>query len=81
MQINVSADDIKNGVACSLIECPIGHALFRATSRTYLVIGDWAVLQRQDGRDIQLPAIAQEFIQLFDIGAPVQPFSFEVDYP
>jgi hypothetical protein len=92
MRIEVTGDDVRDGIKGSCIYCPIARALRRCldvedpygvqVNREFVVIsGSPAVA---DGRYVRpgvhdLPASASQFVQSFDAGAAVEPFSFDFD--
>jgi hypothetical protein len=77
MKIQVTQQDIDEGVAESCHDCPVALAIERAT------LGDVRVWRREVsiykiGRK-PLPLTATDFIDHFDAREPVQPFEFELD--
>lgn len=75
--IEVTEEDIKSGRRHSYSKCPIALAIRRAFARDYGVavgVGSFCV-----GIDVwKLSRRAQNFIQNFDEGCPVKPFSFRI---
>jgi hypothetical protein len=76
MKIEVTADDIAEGVPEDGIGCPIACALNRLTGDRYEV--DYEEVTTPDGRVIDLPPEARAFIRRFDRGDEVAPFTFEL---
>lgn len=77
--ITVTAEDIAQGLRLSPSACPIAKAVYRATDWAVLVDGT-NLLTGGDGT-VKLPTEAQTFINRFDNGMLVVPFSFEVNLP
>lgn len=85
MKIEVTQEDIIKGIRHAGDACPIALA----TKRT-LGIGKVDVARdsicvqvetpHDQSEDIHLPQEASDFIEMFDLGEPVYPFSFEIDY-
>lgn len=78
MIIRVHQVDIDLGVRGDCSKCPIAEAIFRATGHAVQV---WAICftVTSTGQDHPLPASARHFRARFDMGQPVQPFTFELD--
>ena len=95
VKIEVTKEDIKKGIMCSKISCPIGLAVQRYLRANYkngakeLGVVNNSTLRirerrrRKDGRFWMfaahaLPERARRFIDKFDAGEKVTPFSFKV---
>jgi hypothetical protein len=76
MIINVTEEDIKNGVPRNSTCCPIALAIKRQNNNRPLDIGLYGIF-RYNKASIIFPVEVTLFIQNFDMGGPVQPFSFE----
>ncbi len=80
--IKVTAEDIKRGIADSCWNCPIALAAnrldknmskwnkTRVTETQIIIPGK----KKQD-----LPSTAKDFIERFDLGEKVEPFTFEIE--
>lgn len=85
-RVDVTAEDISEGVPKSSRKCPVAFALKRVAGRP-VAVGIDTVCMRPDATggkamcDYALPTIAQVFIADFDDGKPVLPFSFAMDVP
>ena len=77
MKIEVTQDDIDEGVQGSMSLCPIARALKRhfPEGSSIRVGGGRAFV---DGVVYQLPHEARIFVKLFDIGWTSSPFAFEL---
>jgi hypothetical protein len=81
-RINVTDEDISNGVPGQSWFCPIALAIRRELG---LVAGEVAAygsccrVLKDD--TIQLPSEAGDFINCFDEGLPVGPFAFDLVLP
>ena len=74
--IRVTAKHIKEGKS-NCEDCPIVHSLVDAGFKSVKVFGDgMAVIERDY---IELPRSARLFINAFDSGKKVKPFSFRID--
>lgn len=74
--IEVTEEDIKNGVRSIVDSCPIALAAHRQFKSKVIVTGPTI---RLGGALVALPMEARVFIRNFDDRCPVQPFSFEID--
>lgn len=76
MRIEVTQEDIVNGLPGDCFRCAIALALFRYTSLHFAVneIG----LQVEGDDIVEFPSSAQQFVIDFDDGVPVQPFTFNL---
>jgi hypothetical protein len=79
MKIEVTAEDIKNGIRTLKCDCPVALALKRAGLREPIVNCDKVFFfpKLHSPQDIRpLPKKVTAFIRKFDDNRPVQPFSF-----
>ena len=79
MLIEVSREDIELGEPMVADRCPLSRALQRSLNvpKVYVHLNTWST----DGYDRRnLPAEAIDFLNRFDFGCCVSPFTFEVDY-
>lgn len=79
VKVDVTADDISRGERNNTFNCPIAMALKRLGVEHPIVnrgywFDSWAVLYPS-----RLPVEARRFIEAFDQGRPVEPFSFYTD--
>jgi len=80
MLIEVTAEDIEQGEHTHGTKCPVARALTRANGEpcgatyTHLRIG---IPAREI---IATPQPAYDFMNAFDDGLPVEPFTFEIPY-
>jgi hypothetical protein len=75
MKIEVTQEDIDNGIQMNCYYCPIARSIQRQTDLYVAVRANYAVI----GDDIAyFPREAEQFIADFDAGEPVHPFSFEI---
>lgn len=81
LTVDVTQDDIDNGEPVNGNHCAVALALIRATGDPYVSCGiataSWYV--GGDVKYVCLPTKATDFIDAFDEGEPVEPFSFEVE--
>lgn len=79
MRINVTQDDIDNGVS-SCVWCPVARAVARATEMYVEVTATdiWIGHTPLVGRFVDTPEAAADFILQFDTNRKVQPFEFEL---
>lgn len=77
MKITVTNKDIKNGRQHHCFECPIALAVRRACQTEVVSVGGFTIKVR-GGDWIKIPRLAVNFIGDFDLGKPVQPFSFNL---
>lgn len=80
MLIQVTKEDIENGVQRNCEKCPLARAISRAFGKpirvgAYLAQFFGAGL----GESTDLPPNALAFRKAFDAGKPVQPFEFEIE--
>lgn len=74
--INVTQSDIDNGKKDSCVACPIALALNRIAPCRVFKQG---IAIYSTFRIVPIPQSVKMFIQKFDAGLPVQPFSFALD--
>ena len=73
MIVKVTRRDIKNGHLKDEKSCPIALALRRLSFKGCKVDGyDWSF----GNAEAKLPKSARNFVEAFDNGKPVKPFSF-----
>jgi len=80
ININVTENDIRQGVPEDCNQCPIAIAALRVFPETEIRVGDMIEVYPLNGDDEEwydLPDSALEFISDFDDGKDVHPFSFE----
>lgn len=68
-RVDVTQDDIAQGVRGDARKCPIAHAWNRATNGGLNLFLPTA----------SLPLVAQQFMSNFDAGWPVSPITFEME--
>ena len=80
--VEVTQEDIDHGVKGNCVKCPIAKAIGRAAGNTDCGVGiTRAHLYSGHERGLisfKLPIEAQNFIERFDDGFEVQPFSFDI---
>lgn len=77
VRINVTAKDIARGCRRDGTACPVFFACDRRL-KGMIVVGDWVCMK---GFSVATPGRVDEFIDAFDSGKPVKPFSFTIDVP
>lgn len=78
--INVTQDDIDNGVPDRAHLCPIAKAVNRDTGGRFVSVGSKTILTVPGDHQL-LPDKAVRFIRRFDNRRRVKPFTFELDLP
>ena len=85
MKIRVSRDDIRKGKVGDGCNCPVARALKRQTPFRRVNVGSEIQLGSTGIEDILDPAISVDsprkvgrFIEAFDEGKPVKPFTFNL---
>lgn len=85
MKISITAQDIKNGKACSRNSCPVALAIKKALPGCPVWVDSWFIdIIRTE---LEFPLITayhtndkiERFIKTFDEGGRVKPFSFDLD--
>lgn len=86
--VNVTAEDIREGGRVDAFCCPVALALRRAVPphvERVGVTGAYAALWTPDcghrTTDVLLPDAARAFIDRYDDGHDVEPFTFEIEIP
>jgi len=95
VNVNVTQDDLDKGEACSSCRCAVARACLRAVpeadhvsvepqDKSYLppvsitfCCPGWP----HGSFTVLAPQIVAEFVDRYDRGKPVQPFSFQLDIP
>lgn len=78
VNVEVTAEDIAQGVAADCQRCPVALALKRATGE------DWRVGSYEAEKvaiRVPLPMRVRAWTLALDTGEPVEPFSFEIEVP
>jgi len=80
MRIEVTAEDIAAGESESFYRCPVALAAVRASGTEKVMALGSLFFYRLDGTEIRrcIPRECYEFMECFDAGLPVSPFTFEV---
>ena len=81
MKITVTQEDIENGSPSEWDACPVALALARATGKKWLVCPTRFKLPAPDnyGNGPPMSYEVSTFVEAFDSGKPVEPFTFEFD--
>lgn len=80
VKIDVTAKDIKNGIAVDGENCPIGRAVQRVGFKGVCVSNDEFEFNFGEFA-VNLPKKASKFISKFDAGTKVKPFTFVINIP
>ncbi len=81
MKIEVTTEDIAKGVREDCHGCPIALACKRLGVRDVAVEREAVVYRNYEGEwdEASMPEVGEAFIEAFDAGRDVEPFSFELD--
>jgi hypothetical protein len=79
VKIQVTEEDIKNGVREHCAKCPIALAAQRAGCQYPIVGTHLTFMLGAKNYSTDLPYYAHEFIGLFDTGQVVAPFEFDLE--
>lgn len=83
--IEVTDDDIFDGIQSSCHNCPIALAASRINIARIISVNSTSMVVRntysRNGDFIVLPIEAIDFIAAFDTNQEVEPFSFEIEVP
>ena len=79
-KIEVTATDIKKGEPVAVYTCPIGRAINRTLRIKSVYVAD-LIEYSKGGKNFvaNLPARVEKFIDRFDAGKSVKPFSFTLE--
>lgn len=83
VEISVTAEDIADGRRGSCTKCPIALAIRRLFPDAGSILtgpNHLRMLCRSRGWQACTPPIAVGFIEAFDRGLPVEPFTFTADF-
>ena len=75
LNVHVTQDDIKRGKSENPHLCPIACAL-RKQGHERITVENWGIQVGRSKDYYDIPAKATAFIEAFDFGVPVKPFSF-----
>lgn len=86
MKIEVTQDDINNGCIHRIKQCPVALAINRVLAEGCQAFVYGAVISIQTSNGLEIfstltPAIARNFIKIFDKSEDVSPFTFDLDIP
>ena len=76
--LTVTAHDIKRGVSANVCKCPVARAARRTLRRQVEVCDLLTVNYRRFDAKYRLPKRALNFINRFDTGKSVKPFTFKI---
>lgn len=76
MRFNVTAKDIREGIADNCIKCPVARAIQRKFPNHTIYAAPWSIFI--DNKSYYIPKSAYSFILKFDKKQDVKPFSFEI---
>ena len=77
--INVTEDDIKNGKPKESMHCPVAIACHRAApDHNFSILHDEIEVD-ESGVIAECPWSVFDFVEAFDSGRKVQPFTFELE--
>lgn len=77
--VNVTQEDIDKGKKGSCSQCPVALAGIRSVGKSFYV-GPTMFAFRFNWI-AELPKCVVDFIERFDSGQPVQPFTFDIEIP
>lgn len=77
MIIHVTQEDIDNGTQSDCRRCPVAWALKRAFETSLVAVEPAEIIIEKERW--KTPGKVYDFVYLFDTGAAVKPFSFELD--
>lgn len=89
VHVRVTKTDIKKGIPESPTDCPIARALLRRHPQRFVEVsynGEVALSEsgfswkKSDYLRTSLPLEARQFIENFDCGRDVQPFTFDLTF-
>jgi len=83
MRIEVTQDDIEQGIPCDSVYCPIGRAIERTTGREAGVTDIFLRIGRHDENPHYVRPVPQAmiaFMHAFDSRQPVEPIAFDLAY-
>lgn len=79
MLIEIRQADIDQTVREDYFNCAIARAVKRDTGAEDVEVDSWNIVV--DGMVLRTPPAAEEFINAFESGEPVTPFSFDLPIP
>lgn len=87
--VNVTERDIQYGVPRDVFSCPIARSLrrhkefkdltFEVSKRLVTLAGYHPYWSDPRGMIARQPEVARKFIERFDLGEPVEPFTFKLE--
>jgi hypothetical protein len=80
VHVQVTADDIDNGIRRDCWKCPVALALWRATGVKWKVWNATAIPLGQPDQQIVLPPAIWEFIHKFDEWKYPKPMEFDIEF-
>jgi hypothetical protein len=83
MKVRVTRQDIRKGVKESQDSCPVARAIKRITHKKVYVDPDSIIVyyRRDQSTFYDTTSEVTDFIELFDDGGKVSPFTFELGLP
>jgi hypothetical protein len=80
--VSVTKDNISNGLTCDSASCPIALALLEKYNECLPLVDTHEISVRLNNKVYvaKTPKEAIEFIDNFDVGNPVEPFSITLEF-
>lgn len=76
LKVRVTRDDIRNGRKNDCARCPVARAVRRLGYAKIAVCPSEILVNRPTQQTFRNPQKARRFINAFDAGKPVKPFTF-----
>jgi hypothetical protein len=79
--VDVTQEDIDNGIPAHGTHCPVAIAIERATGGKYVGVAAGITFPNGNGKSVVMPDFVHEWYLAFDYGKHVEPFSFDLKVP
>lgn len=80
MRVEMTQEDIDQGVMDDVSQCAVANALNRVTGHEWSVVDGVAYRDEPHSREIPLGYEVRKFIKHYDNGDSVEPIAFEFDW-
>lgn len=78
MLIEVTQEHIDKGVKKNCQNCPVAIAAQAVLQNSDIRMGQWTLYDSRFTTIARVPFVVTDFVNRFDLGLPVQPFSFNL---
>lgn len=80
MKVDVTQEHIDCGKPLEPLYCPVALAIDEQAHKV-VIVNYWKLAAADDSFSSPTPVVVRRFVERFDRGLSVKPFSFELEFP